>query len=113
MSNCKPINRKQMARAKVSIPNLNFNVNSLEDYTKCVQGDGIRTTIIDAAIEHIKRAVIEKKDKVDIFRLHNTETVATLNKDQWRPVIKNAIKHFSRLKKYERCIDCQQLLEVI
>jgi hypothetical protein len=117
--NCiNPKTSKMPAKLKRAVPNLYLTVSKVEDYNKFTATDQAQAFMFGVVIDTIKHGITENKPAVDIFQLpgsikSKSNTRISLHKKEWKPTLKRAIKFYSKLKQYEKCIDCQQLINTI
>lgn len=104
--------RKIKAQKRV-VPNISFNVRSVEEYSMYAKTDSTQNLLFTLSVEGIKHGVAEGKDTADVLSLYGADkhnNVISIPRKEWGPVLKRAIKFFSKLNQYEKCIDCQQLM---
>ena len=92
---------------------LHLGVNKIEDYQFHVQSDDTRSVIFSNLIESIKYGVEKNKAQVDLFIVDQGQMVVTLSKDKWKDSLKTAMKFYSKKSEYEKCIDCQELINLV
>jgi hypothetical protein len=96
-------------------PKINYTVSCVDDYLCYAKTDQTQSLFFRLAVDTIKHGVAEGIDVADVLTLPGSKdnTVMSINRSEWVPILKNAIKFYSKLKQYENCIDCQQLIATI
>lgn len=111
----KTVNKMSANKSKRKVPRVTYNVGCVKDYLHYAGTNYTQSLFINLAVDSIKHGIIEQKDTVDVFTLpgENNHTVMSLKKSEWKLVLNNAIKFYSKSDQFEKCIDCQQLLNTI
>jgi hypothetical protein len=106
-----PIKKK----AKRIAPKMTYNVSRVEDYLHYANTDQTQDLFFKLALDTIQFGVMENKDIADMVTLagEKDNTVISLKRSEWKPILKKAITFYSKLNQFEKCIDCQQLLNVL
>jgi hypothetical protein len=99
------INRKK-------VPILNYSINTINDYEKLTEMFSTKNKIFIHLVEAITYGVDKNVQKVDIFKIHNSDMCITLEKSKWKDSLLEAIKFFSdeSVQNYEKCIECQNII---
>lgn len=101
--------------AKRELPRIVYNVRSVEEYLQYASHDQTKDLIFRLALESIDYGIAEGKDTADIFCLPGVDgnSVYSVSKKEWKAVLKSAIDYYSYKKQYEKCIDCQQMINAL
>ncbi len=100
---------KKKPRQK-QLPLLSYDIACLEDYDEITNHPEIRKSVYGHLVSAVEYGILAGKPRVDLFRIHNTDTVITLDKDKWKHTINKAIRFYTDMEEYEKCLDCQELL---
>lgn len=111
-------NNTKMATAKKSkrvIPQMTYNVNSVEDYMMYAGTDKTQSFVFNLAFDAIRNGIAEGAEVSDMFCLPGEKNNNTFSipKSEWKSILKKSIQFYSKLKEYEKCIDCQQLIAAL
>lgn len=100
---------------KRKVTRINYKVKSVDEYLMYAGSDPTQDIIFTLSIDAIKYGIIEQKDVVDILYLagEKNNSFFSIPKNNWKIVLKSAIKFYSKNNQYEKCIDCQQLISTL
>lgn len=98
-----------MAKKK-HLPIINYDVRTVEEYDMLTNSLQVKKHVYDHMIQAVEYGINAKKEKVDLFRLQDSDKVLVLEKTKWKDTLNNAISFYSDIDEYEKCIDCQYLL---
>ena len=110
------VKRKEKKSPKRVVPRMTYNVSKVEEYAMYAATTKTQEVTFALAVDGIKHGVAENKSEADMLSLYGADrnnTVLALPKSEWKKVLKRAIKFYSGTHQYEKCIDCQQLINTI
>ena len=102
-----------MPKIKRKLKYLHLGVAKVEDYDYHIQSDQTKSVIFSNVLESIKHGITDNKQKVELFMVDEGKSIITLHKNDWVHSLKAAIKFYSHTSEFERCIDCQELLNLV
>lgn len=102
-----------MPKVKRNLKFLHLRVNKVEDYQVHVDSDLTKAVIFSNLLESIKYGVEENKKEVELFLVDEGKCVVSLPRDKWKSTLKTALKYYSAKSEYEKCIDCQELINLV
>lgn len=109
--------KKMPVKKKVKrvAPKMSYTVYSVEDYLFYANTDQTQNLLFKLALDTIQHGVMEGKDVADMVTIpgQKDNTIISLKKSEWKPILKTAIKFYAKTNQFEKCIDCQQLLSTI
>lgn len=103
--------KKQIPKRRI-VPILNYNVSSFKEYEIIAESSETKKIVFLNLVEAIHNSMSYNKKTADIFLL-DEENYVSLDKDQWKACLDNAIQFFSseEVEDYESCHKCQQILK--
>ena len=108
---------KKKKPTKRQVTHMTYNVSGVEDYMMYAATDVTQSVIFDLSVEAIRHSLSENTSSTDICYLRGPigqdNIHISIGREDFKPILKRAIKFYSRLNKYERCIDCQCLINAI
>lgn len=100
---------------KRAVPKITYNVKSVEEYMAYAESKVTRDILFKETVEGIRSGVVHNKDVADIFCLPGSKdnTMFSISRSNWEGALKSAMDHYSKHDQFEKCIDCQQLIQLI
>jgi hypothetical protein len=102
-------------KEKRHVHHLNFTVRTADDYLMVADQPSTKNMMFGIAIDTIRYGIVNGKDSVDVFNVYDNgrNNVVSLKKTEWAKTLKSAMKFYSKSHEYEKCIDVQQLLNIL
>jgi protein-arginine kinase activator protein McsA len=94
------------------IPIIKINPGQV-DYDNLLEIPELKERIIGEVIIAIKEAVKNNKKKASIVEIGGTGYYIEIEKNQFKPSLENALKHFVKKEEYDKCIECRDLIKVL
>lgn len=107
--------RSSKKKAKRAIPKISYNVNSIDEYLAYTKTDKTQGVVFEFTLNAIRNGVADGSDTTDLFCLpgKDANSVYSIDRKHWKTVLNKAIKFYSKNDQFEKCIDCQQLIDAL
>ena len=80
------------------------------DYSNLSKTPEVKKVIIDETLYAIKEGVKKNKKNIPLFEVANSNCYIELEKENWKPTLKNVLDYYIEVEEYDKCIECRDLI---
>jgi hypothetical protein len=93
------------------ITNIELYYDEFEDINEALESDDIKDFLLKKSYENIKKAIEQNLDKIELFNILNLALVVEIDKNQFKPILKNTLLYYESMEDYKKCSQIKSLIE--